>query len=77
MQFITTSTLQRDPKQIGETFQIITSRGKPKAVGLPYFEGNMSFIEDYLEAYEIYQNKENLKKKMEESKASGRSSLRI
>ena len=32
MQFITTTSLQRDPKQIGDTFQIITSRGKPKAV---------------------------------------------
>lgn len=70
MQFLTTTSLQRDPKQIGDTFQIITSRGKPKAVGLPYFEGNTSFIEDYLEAYEIHQNKDILKKRMEESKAS-------
>jgi hypothetical protein len=77
MQFITTTALQRDPKQIGDTFQIITSRGKPKAVGLPYFEGSTSFIEDYLEAYEIHMNRDILKKRMEESEASGISSFSI
>ncbi len=77
MQFITTTSLQRDPKQIGDTFQIITSRGKPKAVWLPYFEGNTEFIEDYLEAYEIHQNRVTLQKKMQESETSGISSLSI
>ena len=77
MQFISTTSIQRDPKQIGNTFQIITSRGKPKAVGLPYFEGNMSFIEDYLEAYEIYQNKDALQARMKDSEESGISSFSI
>ena len=78
---ITTSELQR---QIGSLLKwaskacvIVTSRGKPKMIMLPYFEENDEAIADYMEDFEMYANKEALQKEWQESYDSGPSDLVI
>lgn len=56
---------------------IVTKKGKPTAVMLPYFEDNEQAIADYLEDYEMNMNREALVKLYTESKASGRSGVTI
>ena len=56
---------------------IVTNRGKAKMVMLPYFPGCDRFIEDYLEDFEMAQNREKLQKEMEVSVKSGDSDLKI
>ncbi len=62
---------------ISESFAIITSRGKANAVMLPYYEGNEDAINEYLESYEIWKNRELLCKRYDDSVNSGISGLKI
>lgn len=78
---ITTSEMQ---KKIGEITRnidkisyIVTNNGKGKVVLLPYFDGCNRFIEEYMEDYEMYQNREKLQKKYQKAFDSGPSDLVI
>ena len=64
-------------KDVKNTNYLITSRGKAKAVIVPYFEGCEEMIEDFIEDCEMYQNKDALEKEARESLASGESDLVI
>ena len=81
MKIITTTKLQQKigeiSADIGENPYIITNRGDAKIVLLPYFDGCNTFIEDYMEDYEIYMNKDELEKKWKKSSESGESDLVI
>ena len=78
---ITTSELQKNIGKllqfVGNSWTIVTSRGKAKVIMLPYFDDNDRSIEEYLEDYEISRNVENLKKRWQESAESGDSNLVI
>lgn len=62
---------------IGTETYIVTNKGAGRMVILPYFDGCLTLLEDYLEDYEIMMNKEALRVQMEESYASGSSGLVI
>ena len=78
---VTTSELQKHIGQllnmVGNSWMIVTCRGKAKVVVLPYFDDNDGIIADYLEDYEMYRNAEALKKRWKESADSGISDLVI
>lgn len=78
---ITTTQMQQKIGQISDTVDkvayIVTNRGEAKMVILPYYDGCDEVIEDYMEDYEIWKNREKLQKEIEESLASGRSDLII
>ncbi len=78
---ITTSELQRSigkiSQSIGEEIYIVTSHGKGKIILLPYFDGCDETITEYIEDYEMDQNKVKLQKRYQESSKSGESSLRF
>lgn len=76
---ITTSELQKHIGKllefVGNSWAIVTSRGKAKVVMLPYFDANDKAIEDYLEDYEMHQHADQLKKELQASYDSGPSDL--
>ena len=77
----TTTKVQRAIKEISKNVQsnpyIATQRGEPRMVLLPYFDKAGELIADYMEEYELHQNKEKLEKELEESMNSGISDLKI
>ncbi len=81
LRIITTSELQRSVGKLQEWVTrmtvIVTSRGKPRAVVLPYFEENQAAIDEYLEDYEMYRNREALEEEFRRSVESGPSDLVI
>ncbi|MDP4008464.1 MAG: hypothetical protein Q8P68_04715 [Candidatus Peregrinibacteria bacterium] len=78
---ITTTQAQKKmceiAKDIEVTTYIVTNRGEGRMVILPYFDGCMGWVEDYLEDFEMRMNKEALKKELQESLKSGLSDLVI
>ncbi len=78
---ITTTQMQQKIGQIADSIEttpyIVTNRGMGKIILLPYYDGCDEIIEDYMEDYEIWKNREKLQKEMKESLASGRSDLVI
>ena len=78
---ITTSELQKTIGQllsyIGRSWVVVTNRGKPTAIMLPYFDDNEEAISDYLENYEMNKNASELRRQLRESEARGLSSLVI
>lgn len=76
---ITTSELQKHIGKllefVGNSWAIVTSRGKAKVVVLPYFDHNDEAVGDYLENYEMYKNAKKLRKELQESYDSGPSDL--
>lgn len=58
MQFYTTTDLQRNSATITreKTPSFIMRRGKPEGILLPFFTQCDDFIEEYMEAYEMYKN---------------------
>lgn len=76
---ITATALQKNIGKIAHLvsngWTIITSRGKAKAVLLPYFDDNDASIEEYLEDYEMHCNGGALKKRYSDSMESGVSNL--
>ncbi|MDD2916850.1 MAG: hypothetical protein PHH70_03320 [Candidatus Gracilibacteria bacterium] len=79
MNFVTTTELQKSASAITskKTPSFIMRRGKPEGIILPFFEGYDVFLDDYMEAYEMYANQTNIVKKLQASEASGISSLAI
>lgn len=78
---ITTTQAQKTICEIASNINvqtyIVTNKGEGRMVILPYFDGCMDRIEDYLEDYEMMINKEKLQKKWKVSSASGLSDLVI
>ena len=78
---ITTSELQKNIGQmmafIGRSWVVVTNKGKPSAIMLPYFDDNEDAIAEYLEEYQMGKNRETLQKRYRESAKSGTSSLKI
>lgn len=78
---ITTSQLQKTIGQllsyVGHSWVVVTNRGKPTAIMLPYFDDNEGAISDYLEEYEIEKNRPMLQARFKESMESGLSDLVI
>lgn len=78
---ITTTQLQQKIGEITANIDkksyVVTNRGQGKIVLLPYFDGCDEFIEDYMEDFEMYANRDKLIKKFEESYNSGPSDLII
>jgi len=78
---LTTSDLQKNigmiAKDIDTSTFIVTNRGRAKMVILPYFDENEGELQEYLEAYEMQKNKQNLKKRYAESWQSGISPVQL
>lgn len=78
---ITTSTLQKTIGQlasyVSRSWVVVTNKGKPKVIMLPYFDDNEDAIALYLEDYEMNKNAEKLRAELRESEASGVSNLVI
>lgn len=78
---VTTSEVQKKIGQISKNITmesyIVTSHGKGKIVMLPYFDGCDENLAEYMEDYEMMQNKETLKKRYQKSSRSGASDLSI
>ena len=78
---ITTSEVQKKigeiSASIGEKSYIVTNQGKGRIVMLPYFDGCDRLIEEYMEDFEMYANKEKLQKEAIKSIESGESDLVI
>lgn len=76
---ITSSQVQKEigklSKNIGEEAYVVTVHGKGKIVMLPYFDGCDENMNEYMEDYEMMQNKDALQKRYKESSESGASSL--
>lgn len=78
---ITTSHLQKTIGQlvsyVSHSWVVVTNKGKPTVVMLPYFDDNEGAIADYLEEYEMDKNRAVLQKRYRESVESGLSDLVI
>ncbi len=78
---ITTSQLQKTIGQllsyVGRSWVVVTNKGKPTVIMLPYFDDNEGAIADYLEEYEMDKNRAVLQKRFKESLESGLSDLVI
>lgn len=78
---ITTTEMQQKigeiSLEISKNPYIVTKHGKAKMVILPYYEGGNEALEDYLEDYEIWLNRDKLQEEMRRSAASGDSDLII
>jgi prevent-host-death family protein len=64
-------------KSVHQDFVIVTTHGKGKMVLLPYFEEGHDLLEDYMEDYEIHQNKGALQKRWKASSESGFSDFKV
>lgn len=78
---ITTSTLQKTIGQlasyVSRSWVVVTNKGKPTVIMLPYFDDNEDAIALYLEDYEMNKNAEKLRAELRESEKSGVSDLVI
>ncbi len=81
MKIITTTELQKSIGQLAgyvtKSWVIVTKKGKPSAIMLPYFENNEEAVSEYLEDYEMNQNAEKLRAQLKASEESGLSDLVI
>lgn len=77
MHFSTTTELQKHASEIATRKEpsIISRRGRPEGIIVPFFSGYEDFVTDYMEAYEMNKNREKLSKELAESKKSGVSSF--
>lgn len=78
---ITTSELQKTIGQIvsyvSQSWVVVTKKGRPTAIMLPYFDDNEEAIADYLEEYEMDKNRAVLQARFKKSVESGLSDLVI
>lgn len=78
---ITTSQLQKNigevTSKIGEKSYIVTNRGEGKMIILPYYDGCDKIIDEYMEDFEMYCNREKLIEKAKKSLESGESDFVI
>lgn len=78
---ITTTQLQKTIGQllnyVTQSWVVVTKKGRPTAVMLPYFDDNEDAVSEYLEEYELHVNREMLDARYKQSMESGRSKLVI
>lgn len=78
---ITTSELQKTigqlVKYVSKSWVVVTNKGKPTVIMLPYFDDNEDAVALYLEDYEMYKNADALRRQLQASEASGLSDLVI
>ena len=81
MEIISNTELQKHigsiAKNIEKNALTVTTRGKPKMMIVPYFDGCSDMIDDYMEEFLLWKNRQKLQKEAEESLASGLSDLII
>ena len=78
---ITTSQLQKTIGQlmvyVGRSWVVVTNKGKPTVIMLPYFDDNEDAVAEYLEEYEMDKNRAVLQARFKASVESGLSDLVI
>jgi PHD/YefM family antitoxin component YafN of YafNO toxin-antitoxin module len=78
---ITTSQLQKTIGQllayVSQSWVVVTNKGRPTAIMLPYFDDNEDAVAEYLEEYEMNKNRAVLQARLKESLESGLSDLVI
>ena len=78
---ITTTQLQKTIGQllayVTQSWVVVTKKGRPTAVMLPYFDDNEDAVSEYLEEYEMHSNREMLDARYKQSMESGPSKLVI
>lgn len=81
MEIVTNTELQKHigaiSKNIDKDFFTVTARGKPKMMLVPYFSQGRDMIDDYMEEYLLWKNREKLQLDAQKSLASGLSDLVI
>jgi hypothetical protein len=81
MEIITNTELQKHigaiSKNIEKDFFTVTARGKPRMMLVPYFEGGSDMIDDYMEEFLLWKNRQKLQKEAQNSLDSGLSNLVI
>lgn len=78
---ITTSQLQKTIGRllayVTQSWLVVTKKGRPTAIMLPYFDDNEGAVAEYLEEYEMHINREALIARYNKSAESGKSALAI
>lgn len=79
---VTTTQVQQNIGKITADIEdmktfIVTNHGQGKMVILPYFDGCDEGIVEYMEDYEMFKNREKLKKRYIKSSKSGKGGIRI
>ena len=81
MEIISNTDLQKHigtiSKKIENNFFTVTKCGKPKMMLVPYFSQGSDMIDDYMEEYLLWKNKEKLQVEGQKSLDSGLSDLMI
>ncbi|MBE8190371.1 MAG: hypothetical protein HAW58_05895 [Candidatus Thioglobus sp.] len=81
MEIISNTELQKHigsiSKNIENDFFTVTTRGNPKMILLPYFSEGSDIIDDYMEEYLLWKNREKLQIQAQKSLDSGLSDLVI
>lgn len=81
MEIISNSELQKHigsiSKNIENDFFTVTTRGKPKMMLVPYFSQGSDIIDDYMEEYLLWKNRQKLRVEAQKSLDSGLSNLTI
>jgi hypothetical protein len=81
MEIITNTELQKHigaiSKNIVKDAFTVTARGKPRMMLVPYFEGCNDMIDDYMEEFLLWNNRQKLQKEAQDSLDSGLSNLTI
>lgn len=81
MEIISNTELQKHigsiSKNIENDFFTVTTRGKPKMMLVPYFSEGGDMIDDYMEEYLLWKNREKLQIEAQQSLDSGLSDLVI
>lgn len=81
MEIITNTELQKHIGQVSKKVEndsfTITARGKPKMMLVPYFSAGSDMIDDYMEEYLLWKNKQKLQAQAQQSLDSGLSDLSV
>ncbi len=78
---VTTSQLQKAIGSllsvVGKSWLVVTNKGNPRVVMLPYFDDNEGAIAEYMEEYEMNRQRVLLQERYARSKKSGCSHLAV
>ncbi len=81
MEIISNTELQKHigkvSKDIENDFFTVTARGKPRMMLVPYFSQGSDIIDDYMEEYLLWKNRQKLQAEAQQSLDSGLSDLTI
>ncbi|SMN00803.1 hypothetical protein SPONL_1563 [uncultured Candidatus Thioglobus sp.] len=81
MEIISNTELQKHigviSKKVESNSFIVTTRGKPRMMMVPYFSEGSDMIDDYMEEYLLWKNRQKLQVEARQSLESGLSDLVI